>query len=567
MKKQMSLTAWIVPAAALTLVLLVALNRISLPVTHADTSAAPSGEVASSAPASPSPAPTPGASPVSPSEEPTPTLAAEPAPALPAGQPLLLESPSSLDEVLLFLDAAASLAQESSEAFPVSITLTADLSISQTIPVPSRVQLSVASEGGVRALRRAEGFTGAFFHVQSEDAQLSIQNLALDGGEVPGCASLIINHGSTRLGKRSYLSGNHAPVGGAVKNHGTLGLSGASITHCSAQSGGAIYNAEPGSVHIAESSLISDCTALEGGAVYSQGQLAMDGATLSGNQAGMGGGIYAQSGSLSLVSASVSGNLSTQGLGHDLLCFDEAQLTLEAGTVGSEQGGLLLATNTQTILPAAFDLAPSSGGQLSLHLEHPAYASFVQGNYALLPHELGGKAIAVAGAVDGALSQDILSCITVSDGLSLVLEDGKLLMQGGEALPATDEEELPEATEPTPATDAPTHTEEAATPTTAPTATPAPTPAQESPAPTSLLDTDLGDAGVYRVSCPKLTVRGAPSNDGRRLGSLKEGDLVIVGGIKGGWATIVYEGETAYVYSGLIEKTTLTNDDINALEN
>lgn len=59
---------------------------------------------------------------------------------------------------------------------------------------------------------------------------------------------------------------------------------------------------------------------------------------------------------------------------------------------------------------------------------------------------------------------------------------------------------------------------------------------------------------TYKVNTQKLNVRSAPSTNAAIVGSLKQGEVVNVENISGGWATITYGGRICYVSASFLKQ-------------
>jgi len=128
--------------------------------------------------------------------------------------------------------------------------------------------------------------------------------LTVEKGAVVGVSGVTIQHGK-------------APSGGGVVNSGTLTLRADAVTSSTADSnGGGIDNR--GTLALVDSTVSAGSAGGNGGGVYNEnhGTLTIMGTTLSGNTAtGDGAGLFVRDGTATLVDSTVSGNTTTGGRG------------------------------------------------------------------------------------------------------------------------------------------------------------------------------------------------------------------------------------------------------------
>jgi predicted outer membrane repeat protein len=179
------------------------------------------------------------------------------------------------------------------------------LSKNLTVTGPGAGRLTISSAGLSRVLDVAPG-VAAF-----------LSGLALADG-VADQGGAIYNQGMLALdGVR--LADNFAfGQGGAVFNTGTLRVLGSTLVDNvaagTALSGGALYNAEAGTLAVSDSTLLGKSAGGPGGAVFNIGQMALARSTVQGNAAQSGGGIYT-TGTLTLTDSTLSGNYASSAGG------------------------------------------------------------------------------------------------------------------------------------------------------------------------------------------------------------------------------------------------------------
>ncbi len=124
----------------------------------------------------------------------------------------------------------------------------------------------------------------------------------------PGANQLVINASgisrhfvfntgaqTAELSGLTLIGGNGGGLGGAVRNLGSLRISGCAFFQNNADRGGAVLNS--GNVVIERCSFVGNSANLQGGGVLSgTGSMEIDRCTISGNSAGVGAGVYITSG-------------------------------------------------------------------------------------------------------------------------------------------------------------------------------------------------------------------------------------------------------------------------------
>jgi hypothetical protein len=233
-----------------------------------------------------------------------------------------------------------------------------------------------------------------------ETASLSLQRVVLRSNRVSGAIAnlggAIENEGDLVIHRSEVVSneatGNMFSVGGGISNGGTLTVIDSTIAgNRSEANGGGIYNGAPGAASITGSTLAANASGHSGGGVWNRGELAMQNATLSGNNAGpWGGGLNNTLGTTSLSHVTVTANSagifgtainSTGGLVEirNSLVGDNKAGQQCVGTLTSGGGNLDSGTSCGFTQPADISnaspqLGPlaSNGGPTSTHALMPA---------------------------------------------------------------------------------------------------------------------------------------------------------------------------------------------------
>lgn len=185
------------------------------------------------------------------------------------------------------------------ETFSAMITMVADDVIEDTIDVQGNIIVTaVGDDVTARTLTRYRTCTGAMFHI-AEGATLEFgatgtsNNAALivDGGSAlygQYGACIVDNHGTLVVKDGATLqNASSAGDGAAIRNSGTLEISGGVIQNCASANGGAIRN--DGTAEI-KGGTVQNCTAQNGGAIYNTGTLSFNGGTITANTASQNGG-------------------------------------------------------------------------------------------------------------------------------------------------------------------------------------------------------------------------------------------------------------------------------------
>jgi hypothetical protein len=117
---------------------------------------------------------------------------------------------------------------------------------------------------------------------------------------------------SLTLTNLTVNNGLTSGAGGGILNHGTLSVSGCTVSGNSAESGGGISNA--GTMTVQNSTLSGNSAGFgSGGGIDNEvGYATISGSTLSHNSAGVGGGIDNGAASLDIFGCTVSHNTATQ---------------------------------------------------------------------------------------------------------------------------------------------------------------------------------------------------------------------------------------------------------------
>lgn len=179
---------------------------------------------------------------------------------------------------------------------------------------------AVTISGNDSEIQRTSGAAFRLFTVHGTDAQLTLDDVTLSGGDVGGQGrggAVLVSQGSVTISD-SIISGNHANEGGAAfaADGATLSLVTSTLSGNSADyGGGAVMVYECAALSISASTL-DDNQAYRGGAVALwHGALTMQNSTISGNSAVVGGGVRSYNSDVSIAHSTVAMNSAEQRAG------------------------------------------------------------------------------------------------------------------------------------------------------------------------------------------------------------------------------------------------------------
>ena len=241
----------------------------------------------------------------------------------------------------------------------LTIIVTDNFSISNTLTIDSGKNITLRADGTHRTLSRDNSFTGNLFRVNSS-GNLTItgygtSNLTLDGTGQASNSLVKVNGGNFTLMDGGILTNNTVPGinGGGVyvDNSGTFTMSGGEISKNKASNGGGVYGTG-GSTFTMERGTISDNEAYYGygGGVYvGNGEFTMSGGTISGNTANLGGGVDMYSGTFTMSGGTISDNEAYHGGG--VYVSSSTTFTMKTGeisgnTASNSGGGVYLNSGT-----------------------------------------------------------------------------------------------------------------------------------------------------------------------------------------------------------------------------
>ena len=336
----------------------------------------------------------------------------------------------------------AALQNNISTSDDLTIIVTDDISISNTLTIDSGKNITLRADGTHRTLSR-DGFTGNLFRVNSS-GNLTItgygtSNLTLDGTGQASNSLVYVNGGSFTLADGGILTNNMVPSssGGGVyvNNSGTLTMSGGEISNNTAYTGGGVYL--NGGTFTMESGTISnnDYDATSGGGVYvKDGTFTMSGGTITNHMVRYGGGVYVENGEFTMSgTAKISNNTAEIGGGVDL---NGGTFTMSGGTISKNKanewgwgGGVYVSGGTTFTMKTgeiSGNTASSSGGGVYLN----------RGTFEMESGTISDNTATSGGGVyvnyDGEfeMSSGTISKNKASEGGGVDL-NGKLTMSGG----------------------------------------------------------------------------------------------------------------------------------------
>jgi hypothetical protein len=181
---------------------------------------------------------------------------------------------------------------------------------------PALTGISVRMYGLTIARGDAFGFGGG---IENHDSSsLTLQKVVLRSNRVSGAIAnlggAIDNEGELLLHRSQVLSneatGNTFSVGGGISGNGTLRVIDSLIAGNRAQGqGGGIYNGAPATASVTGSTIAVNASGGSGGGIWNRGQIAIENATITGNDAGpWGGGLINNLGTATLTHVTVAEN-------------------------------------------------------------------------------------------------------------------------------------------------------------------------------------------------------------------------------------------------------------------
>ena len=215
---------------------------------------------------------------------------------------------------------------------PLAIYLTANISVTSTVSVPSGANITLRSaSGAMHSLTAASWWWMDVLTVESG------ASLTLDGVNVTrtsGDGRGVVNHGELILQSGAIFGHSGVSEGAGVLNFGTFRMYGGEIRDNTAWSnGGGVFNAGTLTFSGGE---IRNNTAEWGGGVFNAGwaTLTLNGGTISNNSAwSNGGGVYTQSGAaLTLNGGAISNNIAWSNGGG---VHNSGTLTMNSGTISN----------------------------------------------------------------------------------------------------------------------------------------------------------------------------------------------------------------------------------------
>jgi hypothetical protein len=178
------------------------------------------------------------------------------------------------------------------------------------------INKALTIEGNNATISRAAAAQFRFFEMLAS-ANLTLSKVTLSNGSLNGASGVtiggaIFNRQGTLTIKSSTLSGNKAPVGGAIYNSGPVSITGTTFVGNSSgnEVGGAIYNSFD-TINVTNSSFFNN-SAFSGSAIVTATTVNVVNSTFSGNDAAsgpQGGALYnIPSGTLNLQNSIVANN-------------------------------------------------------------------------------------------------------------------------------------------------------------------------------------------------------------------------------------------------------------------
>ncbi len=171
------------------------------------------------------------------------------------------------------------------------------------------------------------------------DGNNAVTVVAVNSGVTAAISALTIAHGQASVN----VSGAGLLFGGGIYNHGTLTLTGSTISgNAAASIGGGIAN-KYGSLTLDHSTIQGNSSGVDGGGIWNQGTLVVANGTLSGNSSYGGGAISNYGGPITLTDSTISANTSAggnTGFAAGGLYIKSGAVTMAGSTISGNSGGL-----------------------------------------------------------------------------------------------------------------------------------------------------------------------------------------------------------------------------------
>lgn len=243
--------------------------------------------------------------------------------------------------------------------------------------------------GGQPLVTLARDTTSTLFRLIKANAGLTVNGLALTGGDLPGKpgGAITVNAIAALTLTNAVVTGNSALAGGAIYANTGVSVSNSIVSGNYAQNlGGGIACLFACSSVSISNSIVSDNETGHGngGGVYSRSNVIATGSIISGNSAAQsGGGIYARS-RVDLSNSTVSGNFARNNGGGVYSKTVTASHTMLDNNYSNGNGGAIFAGNTVTITYSTIDSnrAAQAGGGIASSSSASIIQSTITGNSA-----------------------------------------------------------------------------------------------------------------------------------------------------------------------------------------
>ena len=230
-----------------------------------------------------------------------------------------------------------------------NITVTADIELSNsTLSIENNRTVTIDLGGHTlnRGLKSREWNTGGTVITVRNGSRLNLSNGTLTGGWGGNGGGLANEAGGTANLENVNITGNTADDrGGGISNHGTLTMTGGSITNNTSndrtdpKGGGGLFNYNGATATLTNVTITgNEAKVTGGGGICNFGTLTIDGCTITGNTAGTQGGAIWQEGTLNMKGAiTVTGN-TANGVTNNLFLKTGAVITVTGSLTGSSVG-------------------------------------------------------------------------------------------------------------------------------------------------------------------------------------------------------------------------------------
>lgn len=263
------------------------------------------------------------------------------------------------------------------------------------VAITGRRFVSIVGPGARRLTVRRSNAAGTpnfrIFNLSGSQSIHAIRGLTIAGGDPgnePDGGGIKVGSGVNLTLTEVTITGNAATSGGGVANMGTLEVTRSLFSaNSAAGQGGAIHNAQGGSVRISNTT-ITGSSALMGGGIYNEGGLTLANDTISHNMAATAAsGIFnGSSGTVSIINTIVgaSGATAVTNLSGAFTSFGNNLITDARNSTGFTAGNLADQVSNNDAVDARLGPLTDNGGQTNTRALLPGSPAINTGNGCVL---------------------------------------------------------------------------------------------------------------------------------------------------------------------------------------